>query len=292
MPPPDTPAGTEALPGWHWVEWWCEFSGTALLMLGGLSAVFLDFGPGSPVAAALPGRSARLLLTGVLFAGTGSLVAVSPLGRRSGGHINPAVTLAFWLRGAVHRHDLVGYVLAQLAGGVVGTAALALLWGHTARALALGATAPGHGLADWQAAVVEAGMTMALVLLILVLTSHAGTARYTPLGAWALVTVLVWQGAAYTGTSLNPARSLGPALLAPLLAPLWVYVAGPLLGAVLACGLVALAGGAEQVTAKLLHDPGYPSTLRSRLPVAPHPHAGPGSPMMGGMSERPRGGGA
>src|SRR5256885_13482233 len=85
------PAPQPARGGVHLVEWASELVGTAFLLLGGLSAVALDFGPGSPAAAALPSRSARLLLTGVLFAGTGGLVAVSPLGRRSGGPINPAV---------------------------------------------------------------------------------------------------------------------------------------------------------------------------------------------------------
>jgi len=73
------------------VPWWCEFLGTAILLVGGLSAVFLDFGPSSPITPHVPSVSARLLLTGLLFAGTGSLVALSPIGRRSGAHLNPAL---------------------------------------------------------------------------------------------------------------------------------------------------------------------------------------------------------
>ncbi|MGI8713160.1 MAG: hypothetical protein ACR2NR_08260 [Solirubrobacteraceae bacterium] len=81
--------------GWHRLPWGCEFLGTAILLSGGLSAVFLDFGPSSPITPHLSSMSARLLLTGLLFAGTGSLVALSPIGRRSGAHLNPAVTVAF-----------------------------------------------------------------------------------------------------------------------------------------------------------------------------------------------------
>ncbi len=73
-------------------------------------------------------------------------------------------------------------------------------------------------------------MTAVLVLVLLLMTSSARTARWTALVLWPVIAALVWQGAPYTGTSLNPARSLGPALLAPLLGPYWVYVAGPLLG--------------------------------------------------------------
>jgi len=67
-------------------------------------------------------------------------------------------------------------------------------------------------------------------------------ARWTPLGNLALVAALVWQCAPYTGNSLNPARSLGPALLAPLLAHIWVYLVGPTAGSLLACGAFALVG--------------------------------------------------
>jgi len=246
----------------------CEFIGTALLLLGGLPAVFLDFGPESPMAELLPSPSARLLLTGLPFAGTGSLIAISPLGRRSGAHLNPAVTLAFWVRGQVHAHDLAGYVIAQLLGALAGTALLRYLWGSTAQALHLGATAPHRGLTALDAALIEAAMTAGYLLMILLMTSSARTARWTPLGNLIMVAVLVWQVAPFTGTSLNPARSFGPAVLAPLLHPLWAYVVGPLTGALLAAGSIVLCTDLEPVTAKLFHDPAYRSTLGSKLPVA------------------------
>ena len=254
--------------GWHWGPWLCEFLGTAILLLGGLSAVFLDFGPASPIAAHLPSPSARLLLTGLIFAGTGSLVALSPLGRLSGAHLNPAVTLAFWTQGKVHPHDLAGYVASQFLGALAATFCLRLIWGHTARALHLGATQPGHGFTGLDAAILEMFMTAALILMIFFFTSTPATARWTPLGNWLLVATLVWQGAPYTGTSLNPARSLGPALLAPLLVHLWVYFAGPLAGSLLAVTVFAGFRNSTTLTAKLFHDPRYPSTLGSELPTA------------------------
>ena len=109
-------------------------------------------------------------------------------------------------------------------------------------------------------------MTAALILMIFFLTSGVRTARWTPLGNWLLVASLVWQGAPYTGTSLNPARSIAPALLAPERAHLWVYLAGPLGGAVLAALVFAAFSGTDVLTAKLFHDPAYPSTLGSDLP--------------------------
>ncbi len=250
-------------PGLHLAEWSCELLGTALLLLGGLSAVCLDFGPHSPLRGL--GSSVRLLLTGLLFAGTGSLLAISPLGRRSGAHLNPVVTLAFWTQRKVHPHDLAGYVGGQLLGAVLGTAAVAALWGGEARVVHLGATAPGRGLTRPAAMFVEAAMTAVLVLVLLLMTSSARTARWTALVLWPVIAALVWQGAPYTGTSLNPARSLGPALLAPLLGPYWVYVAGPLLGGAVAVAGFALLRDRQVLTAKLFHDPRYRSTLGTSL---------------------------
>jgi aquaporin Z len=258
--------GTRPQGGWHWAEWSCELVGTALLLLGGLSAVCLDFAPGSPVASAVPDHSVRLLITGVLFAGTGSLVAVSPLGRRSGAHLNPSVTLAFWRRGHMHPHDLAGYIVAQVAGAFAGTALVRWWWGAKAAALDLGTTQPGHGIGA-AAAGIEAFMTFLLVGGILVMVSSAKTAPWTPLLVWILVAVLVWQGAPWTGTSLNPARSLAPALLAPDTANLWIYFVGPLAGSLLAVAAFGAVPGLETRTAKLFHDPRYPSTMATTLPV-------------------------
>ncbi|MCU1593762.1 MAG: hypothetical protein JWO12_1154 [Frankiales bacterium] len=256
-----------AVGGWHLIEWTCELLGTALLLLGGLSAVCLDFGPSTPFTGL--GTSHRLLLTGLMFAGTGSLVAISPLGRRSGAHLNPVVTLAFWTQRKVHPHDLAGYVLSQMAGAILGTLLVRSLWGSEATAVNLGATAPGRGTSDPAALLIEALMTATLITTILLMTSSARYTRWTPLVLWPLIAILVWRGAPYTGTSLNPARSFGPALLAPHATPYWIYVLGPLLGAAVAVSLYALLKTTHVLTAKLFHDPNYPSTLGSSLPTAP-----------------------
>ncbi len=250
--------------GLHWAEWGAELVGTALLVLGGVSAICLDFGPHHPP---LP-HTLRLLLTGLLFAGSGSLVAISPLGRRSGAHLNPAVSLGFFVQRHLSRGDLAAYVIAQCLGAILGAAVVDLLWGHVARALRFGLTQPGHGLPGWQVALIEAAMTAMLVGAIFFFVSSSRTARWTPLVTWLLVAGLVWGIAPYTGTSLNPARSLGPAVLVPSGHDYWVYVVGPLVGALLACAGWALVRSRSTLTAKLFHDPAYPSVLRSELPVA------------------------
>lgn len=245
-------------------------AGTAILLTGGLSAICMDFAPGSPIASAVSDHSARLLITGLLFAGTGSLVAISPLGRRSGAHLNPSVTVAFWRRGHMHSHDLAGYIVSQFAGAFAGTAMVRWLWGAKTRAVDLGVTQPGHGIGI-AAGAIEAMMTMLLVSGILVMVSSPRTARWTPLLVWVLVAALVWQGAPWTGTSLNPARSLAPALLAPHLAYLWIYFVGPLAGSLLAVAAFNAVPGLETRTAKLFHDRRYPTTMATTLPVAVRP---------------------
>lgn len=260
--------------GWHPAAWLAELAGTAIMMLGGLSAVVLDFYPGSPMARLVPSHSLRLLITGALFAGVGAAVTVSPLGRRSGAHLNPSVTLAFRLTGHVHRHDLAGYWAAQVTGALAGTAVLRLAWGRRAAALRYGVTGPGPHVSAAAALGIEAGMTAALVLVLFLFVSSARTARWTPAAAWTVITLEVWQGAPLTGTSLNPARSLAPAIVAGYFADLWIYLIAPLAGAVVAA-LVWRYVPRDILTAKLFHDPRYRSSLASHLPVRQERAASP-----------------
>ncbi|AMM22669.1 hypothetical protein AX769_21275 (plasmid) [Frondihabitans sp. PAMC 28766] len=260
--------------GLHPVEWLCELLGTAIVLFVGVSAICFDFGSASPIRA-LP-ISERLLLTGLIFAGTGSLIAISPLGRRSGAHLNPVVTLAFWTQRKVHWHDLLGYLVSQFAGAIAGTLAAHALWRNQAVSVSDGLTTPAAGVPDVLAVAVEAGMTACLLLAIFFMTSHHRTARFTPLLLWLLITVLVWQLAPVTGTSMNPARSLGPALIARNLGRYWIYVLGPLLGAATAAALFSLARHTEVLTTKLFHDPRYHSTMGTSLPTGRHhPRSGP-----------------
>ncbi|MBW4638170.1 MAG: aquaporin [Gloeocapsa sp. UFS-A4-WI-NPMV-4B04] len=98
----------------HWSEYGAELLGTAFLIFVGLSAVVFNFGQGLPMEQFIPSRSIRLIITGLMFAGSGSIVAISPLGKLSGAHINPSISLAFWLQGKMHHHDICGYIIRLL----------------------------------------------------------------------------------------------------------------------------------------------------------------------------------
>lgn len=204
-----------------------ELVGTALLVAVGCSLVVVAFGAGSPVVAALPSEGARRTITGFFFGTVGALIAVSPVGKLSGAHVNPVVTLAFWLHRRMKAGVALGYVAAQLAGAVVGALALRA-WGAMGASVRYGATLPTAG--PWLATLGEAGATLALVGGLFAFLGSRRLRRFTPLLFPFLYAVLVWLEAPLSGTSTNPARSLGPGLVAGAMGGWWVYWLGPLLG--------------------------------------------------------------
>jgi aquaporin Z len=227
--------------------WGAEAAGTALLVVGSLSAVAFVLGAGSPLAGVA--QSLRLPIVGVLVGTCVALIAVSPLGRLSGAHINPAVTIGFWVVRMVSRRDLVGYVAAQLAGAAIGGLLFRWCWGGVARSVGDGVTHPS--VSTGAAIALEAGMTAVLMAMILVFVSRARLMPLTPLMLIPLLALLIWRGSRYTGTSLNPARSEGPAIAFGDLADLWLYFVAPVLGAVAAALAWRLGTRARPRTAKL-----------------------------------------
>src|SRR4051812_23426632 len=218
-------------------------------MVGGLSVIAALLAPGSPVAALITAHSARLLLVGLLFGGCVTLIALSPIGRLSGAHLNPAVTLAYRVLGKVSWHDVAGYLTAPLAGALVGSLAFRALWGQSAAGVGGGET---HStIATPAAFLLEAAMTAALVATILAFGSRERLMPWAPFAIVPVIAVLVWQAADYTGTSLNPARSAGPAIAFGNVRDLWLYLVAP------SAGAVALAAAWR-----------YASSLTTRVPAA------------------------
>jgi aquaporin Z len=264
---PAGPRPQPAIDGLHWGIWAAEGAATFTLVFGGLSVVCLAFGRGSPAPDLLPWHGVRLLLVGMVFSGLNSLLAVSPLGRLSGAHLNPAVTLAFRSLGRVSNADTAGYVVVQIGGALAGAAALRVAWGGIGESIDGGITLPTVSPAA--AFALEAAMTGLLVAVIVACVSSARLARWTPLVIWPLIAALVWVGGPYTGTSLNPVRSGGPAFVFGNLDSLWLYVVAPVAGAV-GIALAWRVGAMPQPkTAKLFHDPRYPCSLASDLPAMP-----------------------
>jgi aquaporin Z len=231
-----------------------EFIGTFLLVAVGVSLVILDFGVGSAVPAILPDPAVRRAITGFLFGSVGALIAVSRVGKLSGAHINPVVSGAFWLTGTLPGRHAAEYVAAQLAGGAL--AALPLLaWGRVGASVAYGATLPGPGHGGLAAMAGEAVTTFALVAGLFTFLGRPRLRRFTPLLFPFLYAFMVWVEAPLSGTSTNPARTLGPAIAADVWSGWWVYLVGPAAGllAAVAAHRWRLLGRLEVEVAKLYH---------------------------------------
>jgi aquaporin Z len=225
----------------HWREYLAEFVGTALLLFLGLSIVILVFGEGSPAAQIIPSIKVRQVITGFLFGCVGASIAVSPIGKISGAHINPAVTLAFRFMGKLNVRTTLAYIIVQLAGAVIGSAPL-VFWGSLGKSIAFGATLPGQGYGTATVLMGEVVTTFALIVALCLFIGFRRIRPYTPLMIPVLYAVMVPLEASISGTSTNPARTFGPAIISGQWQGWWIYWVGPLLGmlaGILSCSFLA-----------------------------------------------------
>jgi len=195
--------------------------------------------------AAAPG-AAGLLVVPWSF-GFGLLAAIFAFGHISGGHFNPAVTIAMVLDKRTTPMDAVGYILSQIIGAVA--AAVVVMLALDQAAVTAGITGPGQGVSDTGALIIETVATAAFLAVIL-----AATKRVPSLAALAIPLTLVaihFATATLSGASVNPARSLGSAIVGGDLSKIWIYIVGPIVGAILGWGAWRLVdGGAETVPAE------------------------------------------
>ena len=232
-----------------------ELLGTAIFVFLAVGIATLSFGFGlfglSPAAG--------VVMTALGF----GLVLVSlayAIGPISGCHVNPAVTLGFVLVRRMTLTEALGYWIAQFAGGILGAVVLWAVFhgarGYSVARAGLGTVGWGAhsivGLSPGGAFAVEVILTFVFVLIVLAATSHASTASFGGLAIGLGLTIVHLFGIPLTGTSVNPARSLGPALVAggDALRQVWLFIVAPLLGgAVAALVARALIGGRRAAAA-------------------------------------------
>lgn len=217
-----------------------EALGTALLVFVGVGVATLMFGFKLTGASTSAGVVATALAFGFVL-----LALAFTLGPISGCHVNPAVTLGFVISGRMAFTEAAGYWAAQFVGGMVGALGLwAIVSGaptYTRTGVGLGANGWGPhvsmtGIGVGSAFATEVVLTFIFVLVVLVVTSRIGSPSLAGLAIGIGLVMVHLIGIALTGTSVNPARSLGPAVIVghKALSQLWLFIVAPLVGGALA----------------------------------------------------------
>jgi aquaporin Z len=194
-----------------------EFVGTFALIFIGAGAVAV--GVGGVVGAAF---AHGLTLMAIAFA----------YGHISGAHINPAVTIGLWVGRQIEAATAIAYILVQLLGGIAGAFLLRFVLGGTGSGL--GATVLASGVSPLQGFILELILTFLLVNTVYNTAVSGKVGHIAPLAIGMTLTLSILMGGPLTGASLNPARTLGPAVASGQFAHLWVYLIGTPLGGVLA----------------------------------------------------------
>ncbi|MBI2373065.1 MAG: aquaporin [Deltaproteobacteria bacterium] len=237
----------------HWPEYLIEGAllGALMITIGGLVTLF-EY-PGSAVHAALDSAALRRAFIGAGVGLAVTLLAYSPWGKRSGAHMNPAVTLAFLGLRKISRVDAAFYVAAQFAGGTLGVALAAAIFGaaFTEAPVEFAVTIPGEA-GPWVAFLAELVLSAGLMITILAMTS-SNVASLTGFVVGALIAVYIALEAPLSGMSINPARTFASAAPLGSFGHLWIYFVAPTLGAV-GGALVYVAMGRRAYCAKLIHE--------------------------------------
>ena len=217
---------TVSIPPWisHGLS---ELIGTFVMMTVGITGIIVAFGTNLLVPF-LPHPGDRVWFCGFLFAAIVAIIIYSPIGRISGAHLNPAVTLTFFLERQLPGRDTLVYIAMQVLGSAAAAALCHTLWGERAVMAKFGATLPGPGYSTIEAFAVEVLATFILLRTICFFLHTPSLTRFTGIAVGLAIFLLVGTFGPISGASLNPARSLGPVLVGAPAASLWAYLSGPI----------------------------------------------------------------
>lgn len=218
-------------PRQEWRRLVAEFAGTFFLVVAAA---------GAPMVAQAYSGTVTLAMA-VVAPGLMVMAVILFMGRVSGAHLNPAVTLAFAGRGDFPWRRVPGYVIVQILGAITAALLLTALVGVSS---SYGGSYPGASTSPLTAMLVEMLLTFGLVSVILGTASGAqSVGMFAAIGVGGYIALAGLWAAPLSGASMNPARTLGPNLVGGDLGPYWVYAVGPILGAALAIGLAFILRG-------------------------------------------------
>ncbi len=219
----------------HWPEFAMEAAELGLFMISACTFTVLLFHPRSVIASIVPDGILKRMLMGVAMGSTAISIIFSPLGKRSGAHFNPSVTLTYFRLGKVRAWDAFFYIVAQFIGSCVGVVIVTSLLGSAVAnpAVNYAVTVPGPG-GRLPAFVAEVLISFVLMSVVLRVSSTRSISRWTGLFAGALVATYITLESPISGMSMNPARTLASAFGASVWMSLWIYFVAPPLGMLLA----------------------------------------------------------
>jgi aquaporin Z len=201
-----------------------EFVGTLVLVLVGSMSIVTAVAMQVPVILVVP-----------FGFGLGLLAAIVAVGDISGGHFNPAITLAALLDRRISPSDAAGYVVAQVLGAIGASGILLLLAGQAS--VAGTANHPGAAVSGDAVKAFGTEIVLSAIFVLVVLTVTKRAAILAPLAIPSTLVMIHFAGVPFSGASVNPARSLGPALVGGNLSDLWIYLTAPLVGAAIGCAI-------------------------------------------------------
>lgn len=211
-------------PTQEWRRLFSELYGTFFLVIVAAG--------GGMMSQAFPGtitRTAAVVAPGLMV-----MAIIMFMGKVSGAHLNPAVSIAFSLRGDFPWRRVPGYVIVQLLGAAL---ASLVLWGVVDVSAKYGGNYPASGYSDWRALAMETLLTFGLVSVILGTASGAQNLGIIgAIGVGAYIALAGLWGSPISGASMNPARTFGPDLVSGTWTGFWLYVVGPIVGAFIAVG--------------------------------------------------------
>ena len=212
----------------HWKEYLIEAWGLGTFMVSAGIFATLIYSPAFPFSMIIANDFLKGLLMGIAMGITAIAIIYSPWGKRSGAHINPAVTITFFRLKKITALDAFGYIVAQFIGGLLGVLIVALILGSSFTEYPINYVVTVPGQWGWIVALIaEFILSLILMLMVLFTSNNHQLSKYTGIFAGFLVASFITFEAPISGMSINPARTFASALPAQIWSAFWIYYFAP-----------------------------------------------------------------